>query len=279
MIKEEQKFPKNTLFCADAGFTGYELWKAIVDAGHSFLIRVGANVKLLRKLGYVEEHEGIVYCWPDAAAKKRRPPLVLRLLSVQVGRCRMHLVTNVLEETRLSVPEAIRLYQLRWGVELQFRSMKQTFGRRKLRSRTADRAFVELDWSLVGLWIIQLFAVKEQIELGEVPGNCSVSLAIEVIQTTLRRWSERPTEDFWSQLGSATKDRYKRESSKKGRYRPNYKDKPKAGKPRVRAAKRKHKIMLREYSGSQHEISVTALPGPVSFQEYGDMAYRTAGRW
>jgi hypothetical protein len=39
-------FPKNTLFCADAGFVGYELWKSIQDAGHHFLIRVGANVRL-----------------------------------------------------------------------------------------------------------------------------------------------------------------------------------------------------------------------------------------
>jgi hypothetical protein len=154
----EQKFPENTLFCADAGFTGYELWKGIIDAGHSFLIRVGANVNLLRKLGYVEEKAGFVYCWPDEAARKLQPPLVLRLLSLQVGRCKMHLVTNVLDEENLTVEDAIRLYQLRWGIELQFRTMKQTFGRRKLRSRTPNRALVELDWSLLGLWIIQLFA-------------------------------------------------------------------------------------------------------------------------
>ena len=33
----EQKFPENTLFCADAGFTGYDLWQAMIDDGHSFL--------------------------------------------------------------------------------------------------------------------------------------------------------------------------------------------------------------------------------------------------
>src|SRR5262249_52969410 len=54
----EQNYPKDTLFCGDAGFTGYDLWKAIIEAGHSFLIRVGANVTLLRKLGYVREKAG-----------------------------------------------------------------------------------------------------------------------------------------------------------------------------------------------------------------------------
>ncbi len=173
--------------------------------------------------------------------------LVLRLLRLKVGTCTMHLVTNVLDDKRLTLQDAIRLYQLRWGVELQFRNMKQTFGRRKLRSKTPDRALVELDWSLLGLWMIQLFAVKEQIEIGEVPEHCSVSLAIQVIRTTFQRLSERPDQDFWEQLQSATKDQYKRKASKKARYRPHNKDKPKAGEPKVRLATREHKALLKRY--------------------------------
>lgn len=238
----EQKFPKNTLFCADAGFTGYDLWNEMIDAGHSFLIRVGANVTLLRKLGYVREKEGIVYFWPKKAARKLQPPLVLRLLHLQVGRCTMHLVTNVLDEKKLSVKQAIRLYKLRWGVELQFRTVKQTFGRRKLRSRTAARASVELDWSLLGLWMIQLFAAKEQIAIGEVPENCSVSLAIQVIRTTFQRWSEIPDEAFTIQLQTATKDSYRRKTSKEARYKPEYKDKPAAGTPKVLTATQQQKV-------------------------------------
>ena len=42
----EQQFPENTLFCGDAGFTGYDLWKAAIDREHEILIRVGANVTL-----------------------------------------------------------------------------------------------------------------------------------------------------------------------------------------------------------------------------------------
>jgi hypothetical protein len=242
----EQEFPANTLFCGDAGFTGYELWKAISDRGHAFLIRVGANVKLLRKLGYVQERAGTVYCWPDAVARRRQPPLVLRLLTLRVGRRQMYLLTNVLEETALSAAEAVRLYQLRWGIELQFRTMKQTFGRRKLRSRTPARAFVELDWSLLGLWLIQLFAVKEQLQIGEVPEHCSVALAIQVVRETFRRWWESPEEVFATKLQSATKDKHTRHSSKKARYCPNYKDKPAAGKPVVRNATPWHKTKIKQ---------------------------------
>ena len=242
-----EKYPQNTLFCGDAGFTGYELWKAIIDAGQSFLIRVGANVKLLRRLGYVRERAGLVYCWPNEAVRRQQPPLVLRLVQVRVGDRLMHLLTNVLDERALSDAMAVRLYKLRWGVELQFRTVKQTFGRRKLRSRTPERAYVELDWSLVGLWLIQLFAVKEQVEIGEVPEQCSVALAIQVIREVLRRWWEQPHEALASKLQAATKDNHARRGSKKARYRPDYKDKPSAGNPVVQNATPWHKSRLKQY--------------------------------
>ena len=189
----QQQFPENTLFCGDAGFTGYDLWKAAIDRGHQILIRVGANVTLLRKLGYyARERGGIVYCWPSAAARKNQPPLVLRLIRFRLGRRQACVVTSVLCARRLSERQALRLYRLRWGVELQFRALKQTFGRRKLRSKRPDRVLVELDWSLVGLAIIQLFAVKEQIQFGEPPEHCSVSLAIRIVRETVDRWQETP---------------------------------------------------------------------------------------
>lgn len=241
----EQKFPENTLFCGDAGFTGYELWKAMSNQGHAFLIRVGANVTLLRRLGYVRERAGIVYCWPNAAARQGQPPLVLRHLQLRVGPRVMHLLTNVLEEKSLTDAEAVRLYQLRWGIELQFRSVKQTFGRRKLRSRTPARAYAELDWSFVGLWLIQLFAVKEQLQLGGVPEHCSVALAIQVVRETFRRWWERPEEAFATKLQAATKDIYARPGSKQARYCPNFKDKPSAGEPVIRTATPWHKARLK----------------------------------
>ena len=63
-------FPWKTLFCGDAGFVGYDFWKLIAARGHHFLMRVGSNVTLLRKLGYARESHGIVYCWPSKAARK-----------------------------------------------------------------------------------------------------------------------------------------------------------------------------------------------------------------
>jgi hypothetical protein len=246
----EQEFPENTLFCGDAGFIGYEVWKAAIDRGHQILIRVGANVTLLRKLGYyAHERGGIVYCWPSAAARRRQPPLTLRLIRFRLGRTQACVVTSVLSARRLSERQALRLYRLRWGVELQFRALKQTFGRRKLRSKRPDRALVELDWSLVGLTIIQLFALKEQIPLGELPEHSSVSLAIRIIRETVGRWHETPAADqtLGARLRKAVLDEYRRTSCKRARYRTDFKDKPSAKQPTLSNATPRHKQWLARY--------------------------------
>jgi hypothetical protein len=127
--------------------------------------------------------------------------------------------------------------------------LKQTFGRRKLRSKRPDRALVELDWSLVGLAIIQLFAVKEQIAFGELPERCSVSLAIRIVRETVERWQETPSagETLRLRLRTAVADDYQRTGSKKARYRADFKDKPSAKKPKVLNATRQHKQWLEKH--------------------------------
>ena len=245
-----QQFPKNTLFCGDAGFTGYDFWKSIMDQGHHFLIRVGANVRLLSKLGYyAREGNGIVYVWPDSAARKKQPPLVLRLIHLQGERGNVYLLTNVLNRQHLSDALASRMYKLRWGIELQFRTLKQTFGRRTLRSRTPGRACAELEWSLLGLSIIHLFAVKEQVSIGEPPSQTSAALAIHVVRSVLFLWCDIPGKgaDLWTQLQHAVIDTYERRSSKRARYRPNKKDAPSAGKPNIVVADKNRKQQLERY--------------------------------
>jgi len=246
----QQKFPENTLFCGDAGFTGYDFWRSIDDCGHSFLIRVGANVRLLTKLGYyVRESNQIVYVWPDTAARNQQPPLVLRLIHLKGERGDVYLLTNVLNSRRLSDSLASRLYRLRWGIELQFRTLKQTFGRRTLRSRTPDRAYAELEWSLLGLWMIHLFAVKEQVSVGDPPSQTSAAMAIQVVRSILFLWCEVPEAgaDLWTRLQDAVNDTYQRQSSKRARYRPHKKDVPSAGKPTIVVAGRKETKKLERY--------------------------------
>lgn len=236
-------FPKNTLFCCDAGFTGYELWSEILESGNQFVIRVGSNVRLLKNLGHCRSGGGVVCLWPDEAARKKQPPIVLRLIEVKGDKGSMYLVTSVLDRKALSDAMFKKLYPLRWGVELQFRSLKQTFGLGKLRSRNSDHALVELDWSIVALTMVQLLALKEQSELDIPPDQSSVAEALRAIQYAMRHWYEPDTrtDSFASRLADATKDHYQRETIKRARYQANFKDKPNAGKPVVQAATSKQK--------------------------------------
>lgn len=242
-VLRTQEFPQSTLFCCDAGFVGYELWKTLLDGGHGFLIRVGANVRLLSKLARARRRTDLVYLWPDAAARHGQPPLILRLLEFQGPRGKVCLVTNILSPRELSSPQARQLYRLRWGVELQFRAFKQTFKRNKLRSRTPENALAELNWSLTGLWLIQLFAVKEQVKLDVPPEQSSVALALHVVRDAMRNWSgpiDKP-QKMDRMLRKAVKDDCERRGSKAARYRADYKDKPCATEPVVILASRKQR--------------------------------------
>jgi hypothetical protein len=192
MLQMLLDLPKNVLVVADAGFAGYDYWKAIMDSGRHFLIRVGGNVKLLKRLGVARETEQTVYLWPDRNAKKKQPPLVLRLIIVHDGKQTWYLVTSVLEKSTLSDADVAKAYQARWGIELFYRNFKQTFGRSKLRSLAADNAETEANWSLLGLWGMLLHAHVEQHRHHVPPERLSVAKVIQVYCTILREYKSLP---------------------------------------------------------------------------------------
>lgn len=232
------ELPENSLITADAGFVGYDFWKAILDARQNFLIRVGGNVRLLKKLGYAREYDHVVYIWPNEAAKKKQPPLVLRLIVIHNGKHPVYLLTN-LTKTQLSDQQAATIYGARWGIELFFRTFKQTFGRRKLRSRAAENARLELDWSLVALWCACLLGQRELVECGQNPARLSPALAIRALQNTLREYRVRPenrAESLWSRLRIAVLDDYERSSSKTSRNYPRKKKRERIAPPKITLA-------------------------------------------
>ena len=246
---EEHKFPENTLFCADGGYVGYDFWRAIHDLGHHFLVRVGGNVRLLKSLGYVRERNGIVYCWPSKAMRKKQLPLVLRLLHFKDARNRdVYLVTNVLREDLLSRRRAGEIYRLRWGIEIQIRSLKQTFGRAKLRSRTPDRAAVELEWSLIGLCMIQLLARKEQVKARDPDRLTSIAAVLRIVRHMMKRDAAVPksTERFSKKLAQAVVDEYQRKNPKSSRDYPRQKKQKTISKPIILVASKEQKKRLKQ---------------------------------
>ena len=254
------ELPENSLITADAGFVGYDFWAAILKAKHHFVIRVGGNVRLLKKLGYAREYNHIVYLWPDQAAKKEQPPLALRLIVIHNGKHPVYLVTD-LTKTQLSDRQAATIYAARWGIEVFFRTFKQTFNRRKLRSRSAENAKLELDWSLLGLWCICLLGQRELVESGQDPTRSSPAAAIRAFQSTLRDYRVRPEsreESLWSQLRTAILDDYERTTSKTSRDYPRKKKRDRVVAPKIGIATRQQVNAARELKQKEVEFRLPA---------------------
>ena len=153
----ELSFPDDTLFVGDAGFVGYEFWRSILQAGHQFVVRVGGNINLIEGLEPSEvlaDGSRLVHCWPATAGVKH-PPLKLRLIEIQLGDKRAALLTGVSDPSALSVGEAKVIYEDRWSIELGYRDLKQTFGKRELRSRTPARVLAELDAALMAVAVMR----------------------------------------------------------------------------------------------------------------------------
>ena len=259
LVARVPALPAQALIAADAGFVGYNLWQALLSAGHHFVIRVGANVHLVRQLGWTREHAQGVYLWPDQAARQRQPPLGLRLVVVHDGKQPVYLVTD-LAQSRLSDRQVATIYGARWGIAVFFRTFKPTFGCRKLRSRSAQNAQLELDWSLIGLWGVCLLGTRELSASGHEPVRLSPAAAIHAFQRTLREYRvrpETPTETLWAQLRRARLDDYQRRSSKTSRAYPRKKQRTPIGIPHVTRAT-PHQIAQAHALQHQEEFRLAA---------------------
>lgn len=223
--------PEGTLLVADAGFTGFDLLGELRRRGVSFLIRVGSGVRLLRKLGYYRrEGKHTVYLWPDA--QRERPPLVLRLIGVGSA-C---LITDVTDPRELSKSMASELYRRRWGLEVAFRSLKQTLQRRKVRSGAPANARIELHWAVVGLWILTLLGARAIRTAGHVPRHLSAALTLATIRHAAHA---RPSPcALHRRLRRCVLDRYRRRSSKVAYRWPHKKNPAPPGPPTVTRATR-----------------------------------------
>jgi len=240
--------PPGAMLLADAGYTGYDLLKALIDRGNHFLIRVGSNVTLIKQLGYIErEGKQTVYLWPlDKQGRNKRSmprqlgkvhaPLVLRLIELKDAKGRpVCLLTNVLSPQSLSNHAAAKMYRRRWGIEVMWRGLKQTMGHHKMLGKTPARAGVELDWAMAGLWMLQLLAASRMTRAGQSPASHSPAKALRIVRGALTGRSQRG-KSLLSQLNQASKDTGRRNGSKQARYRRQKRPQRPPGAPEARMA-------------------------------------------
>jgi len=229
--------PRGCLLVADAGFAGYELLREIIESQRCFLFRVGGNVTLLTELGFhVEECDGFVYLWPQA--QRDQPPLVLRLIRLERGKQTIYLITNVLEGRDLTSEEAATLYEMRWGIEVFYRSYKQTLDRRQLLSRTPATCLAEAQGTLLGLWLLGLMTVRTLVAQGIDPLRMSVAAARNAVRRAMRHVVGRKphARELARQLRAAVKDPYTRPRNKAARNYPRKKREKPPGPPKIKPA-------------------------------------------
>lgn len=237
-LVENQRFPKNTLFCGDAGFVGYPIWQKIIASGYDFVVRVGANVSLLAESHhYNMETGGIVLCWPkDTRAKGE--PLRLRLVQVKVGTAKVWLLTSVLSEQKLTKVQMVAFYKMRWGIEVEYRGLKRTLCCAKMCCLNPLRSLVELNWDILAMAISELLATREQLRINNgnkkrtdaawTPKRRSLATTMRVIRKAIEKpESKMRAESGLSRLlGNAVTDKYIRKASKQARHLPRPNKKP-----------------------------------------------------
>lgn len=252
-------FPKNTLFCGDAGFIGYPLWSLIIEQGYQFLVRVGGNVSLLLEQGnVVMKGQMLVLSWTQQAKKAGLPPLRLRLVKVKVGKTWMWLLTSIRDKSELNVSQIRELYKQRWGIEVEFRGLKQTLNKRNLRCRNEKRVKAELHWSILGMAVAELFALKEQqskrrshsaSKSPPPPQKRSLAGTAHALRWSLTHLKEVPEADerLPQRLRRALTDDYDRTAAKGARYRPPNPDKKPLGNPKIRKLTAEERRVLKQF--------------------------------
>jgi hypothetical protein len=197
---------------------------------------------------------GIVLCWPKDAIAAGLPPLRLRLEQVQIGKTKMWMLTSVLNRRKLTKKQIVRYYKMRWGIEVEFRGLKHTIDKRKLRCRNDGRLLAELDWSLRGMAIAELIALRQQIPakakkgIDYDPKHRSLANTLRVLRTCMRNLGKQvdAPESLLALLAKATVQQYNNHTDKRARYRPKNPDIKPLGDPVVRALNPEERKKLRK---------------------------------
>ena len=160
--------PANALIIGDAGFGGFDFLSHLNQAGVSFLVRCAGNTTLETRLtpGRIEACGDVrdVYLWPQG--RRGQCPLRLRQIVLKRGGRRVYLVTNVFDCTALSRSMAGEFYELRWGVEVNYRDFKRTMERSKVLSRTPECGALELGGDIIAMGLLRLHAAIVQLAKG-----------------------------------------------------------------------------------------------------------------
>lgn len=230
--------PCCALIVADAGFSGYWLAQAILQAKASFLIRASAKDCFYSQRAVVDRErwrDGQVLLWPQTAQKQQQPPLRLRLIRVRARKAKhpVWLLTNILDHQRLPAATASRYYRWRWENEGFFRTYKRTLAKVKLHSRTLRLVHREAEGALLATQLLLAHGARSLPVRRRAEGvaRCSargVLLSIRREMQAALAYRRRGPDG----LPRACREQRRRRSNKEKRAWPRRKAHPGSGAPR-----------------------------------------------
>lgn len=243
--------PPSSLLVADIGFGGFDLLSTLSERGIPFVIRCGGSTTLLVEHTRQRiERQGevrFVYLWPRN--RRARTPLRLRLIVVKKKKRPVCLLTNVLDPTRLSRRTAGDFYRARWGIEVDYRGLKQTLNRRKVLARTPEAGELELAANVLAMALLLLHAAVVQ---GAKVDRCSLARVLRAIRRAIEAYRhDGRCRELLGPLAAAVRDSYERRSSKRARDWPHKKNEPPPGPPKLRRLSliekaRIHKVFMNQ---------------------------------
>lgn len=242
--------PKLALVVTDAGYYGYDVIVALTHAKVDYLLRMSTNVKLYSERAIVMDkfREGIVYCWPEGVQKKSGSPIRARLIRVR-GRKRKHdvwLLTNVIQQKRLSVARASLFYRWRWESEGYFRTYKQTLSKVNLLSRSVRCVHREAEASMLSTQLLMAQgALAMPTSRQEEPIMCSPrAVLLEIRRVVSGSLAGKSRRDFGWRLRQSQRERRDRTTPKEKRPWPRRKPHKPPGPPQILTLTKAQKHLL-----------------------------------
>jgi hypothetical protein len=154
--------PPRSLITADAGFSVFELYRRLNTAGVKFLLRVGRNVtlKTLRKRKGLDIRGDKVWVWPEKWVSQPPGPVAADPAGSHQGTA---CVPGHQPARSAGAERGGRRGDLSpaVGIEVTYRTIKQTLNRATWLSRTARTVLAEHQATILGFWMLQLQSLRE----------------------------------------------------------------------------------------------------------------------
>jgi len=170
--------------------------------------------------------------------RQELPPIPVRLLCIRGVKVNVWLITNVVDEQRLTKKTESKFYRWRWRNEGLFRTYKRTLGKVKLLSRTVALVHRELEGSLLAVQLLLAQGAVALHQAGETRLLPSARLILLEIRTEIRNVTgmylgPRQRQTYWQRLQAARGDARRRRGDKVRRPWPSREPHRSPGAPKI----------------------------------------------